>query len=410
MQILYLTHRVPDPPNRGDRIRAHHLLRFLAERGRVHLACLADEPVEAESRMMLEELCEQVMIAPVSRRRRWVRASWSLTRGGTATEGLFHTTDLQRVVRNWGRYVQFDAVVAFCSSMVQYATVPELADVPLVVDLVDVDSQKWLDYARAARGVKRHLYRLEAERLRRLEKMLPARARGVTLVSQLEAELYRSFCPNPRTYSVPNGVDLEYFQPAGEAAHVPSGRCVFLGALDYWPNIEGLRWFCHHVWPEVHRQMPQLRFDIVGRRPTAAVKQLTRLPGVELVGEVADVRPYLTRADVAVAPLQIARGIQNKVLEALACGKAVVASPQALEGLAVESGRHAMQADAPAEWIETLLQLHRNAARRAALGAHGRQFVEQHHSWPACLQPFAELLDLEPAVDAQRIVTRTQPA
>ncbi len=394
MNLLYLTHRVPDPPNRGDRIRAHHLLRFLSERGRVHLACLADEPVLPETRGRLEACCEQLAIAPVGARSRWVRASLSVGCGRTATEGLFASPELHRVVRNWARYVRFDAIVVFCSSMLQYVTAPELAGVPLVVDLVDVDSQKWFDYAARSRGLKRQLFELEGRRLRRLESRLPPRVRGITLVSEHEASLFRSFCPNDRTYGIANGVDLDYFQPQ-DAGREPSGAIAFVGALDYRANVEGLRWFVAHVWPELRRRQPQLKFQMVGRCPTPAIVKLAEAPGVELVGEVPDVRPHLATADVVVAPLQIARGIQNKVLEALAAGKTVVASPQALEGLAVEPGRHAIEAGTPQQWIAELDRLTHDPAACAELGREGRQFVEQHHDWQSCLRPFAELLGLD---------------
>lgn len=404
MKLLYLTHRVPDPPNRGDRIRAHHLLRFLAAEHQVYLGCLADEPVSAESLATLEELCAQVAIAPIGPRRRWINASLSVGRGRTATEGLFNSAELHRVIRNWARHTRFDAIVVFCSSMLQYAEAPELADTPVIVDLVDVDSQKWFDYAERAAGLKRRLFQLEGSRLRKLESSLPARVQGVTLVSEAEAELFRKICPNDRTYGIPNGVDLDYFTPNSESLTPTHNRCVFLGALDYKANIDGLRWFCAEVWPEVHRRLPSLRFQMVGRRPAVAIHELAQLPGVELIGEVPDVRPYLSNADFVVAPLLVARGLQNKVLEALACGKPVLATPQALEGLSLEVDRDALSAKSREEWVQRFTELHANAELRRSLGRHGRIFVEDRHCWSACLAPFLQLLEREhlphPLVDA----------
>ncbi|MCU0879927.1 MAG: glycosyltransferase, partial [Pirellulaceae bacterium] len=259
-RLLYLVHRVPYPPNRGDRIRSYHFLRHLSERFEVSLATLADEPVAAETRRELARLCEQVAIEPLGRSR-WLRAAASLASGRSATEGLFASPALRRTVQSWAANKQFDAALVFCSSMVQYLDCPQLKGVPAVVDLVDVDSQKWFDYGAKTSGTKRMLFDLEGRRLRQLETSLPARARAITLVSEAEANLYRGFCPSDKTVAVPNGVDLDYFRPAQDgnspwADLPPADRCpiVFVGALDYRANIDAVAWFAAEVWPAVRSQ------------------------------------------------------------------------------------------------------------------------------------------------------------
>ena len=231
MQILLLTHRVPHPPNRGDRIRSHHLLKFLSARAEVHLACLADEVVEDESRDWLNQHCAGLAVEPLGTWSRWGRAALSVMCGGSATEGLYRSPRLKRTVRDWAREREFDAVVVFCSSMWQYVDIPELADVPIIVDLVDVDSQKWFDYAAGASGWRRWLYRLECRRVQRLEGQIARRAKAITLVSEDEAELFRGVWPNDKTLGVPNGVDLEYFNPAAVEPAAESYDCVFVGQL-----------------------------------------------------------------------------------------------------------------------------------------------------------------------------------
>ncbi len=383
--ILFLVHRVPYPPNRGDRIRSYHLLKFLAERADVSLATLADEPLEAGTREKLDSICRRVAIEYVGRSR-WLRAAASLARGRSATEGLFRSPRLARTIRAWSRETHFDAVVVFCSSMVQYLDLPELAGVPAVVDLCDVDSQKFFDYAAHARGLKRRLYSLEGHRLRRAECSLPGRVQAITLVSQAEADLYRSFCPNDRTHAITNGVDLDYYQPA--ATDGRPGRCIFVGAMDYQPNIEGVLWFCEHVWPQVVAARPDATFAIVGRNPAPAVRRLASLRGVEVIGSVPDVRPYLAEAQIAVIPLLIARGIQNKVLEALAMAKPVIASPQALEGLESNAGVHVLSATSYREWQQQLIELLSLPRLRSALAIRARQFVERRYTWDGCLNSF----------------------
>lgn len=390
-RILYLVHRVPYPPNRGDRIRSYHLLRYLAERAEVHLATLADEPTPSDTITELNRLCAAVAIEPLGTTR-WLRAAASLARGRSATEGLFQSAALRSTIREWSRRKPFDAVVVFCSSMMQYASLNELSGLPIVVDLVDVDSQKFHDYARVRRGPKRWLYQLEGRRLRALEQSLPTRVKAVSLVSEAEADIYRSFCPNDRTLAIPNGVDLAYFQPRDPSSRRP--RCVFVGALDYPPNIEGIRWFCREAWPRIRRQCPQATLAVVGRNPDPAVRQLASLPGVEIHGSVPDIRPHLADACVTVAPLQIARGVQNKVLEAMAMARPVIASPGAAEGLAVVAGTDLLIASTAEEWASAVCDTLDDTRRQQALGAAGRRFVESRHDWGSCLGRFAEVLPL----------------
>jgi sugar transferase (PEP-CTERM/EpsH1 system associated) len=399
--VLYLVHRVPYPPDKGDRIRAYHLLRFLAGRARVHLACLADEPVGEEVRPALLRLCERVEVVPLGGGR-WARGLLSLAGGGTVTAGAFRSPALDRLVDRWAADTRFHACLASASSMVGYLRRPALAAVPAVVDLVDVDSQKWLDYSRARRGPRSWLYALEGRRLRRLERDLPRWARAVALVGEAEADLYRQFCANGVVRAITNGVDLDYFRPAPPA---DEPCCVFVGALDYLPNVDGAVWFCREVWPEVVRQRPDARVLLVGRRPAPAVRRLDGLPGVEVIGQVPDVRPHLARAAVAVVPLRLARGVQNKVLEALATARATVVSPAALHGLRAEPGTHLAVASTPAEWVRTVLELFSAPALRHRLGAAGRTYVDEHHCWEACLDGFGDLLEL-PAASAASLPPR----
>lgn len=408
-KLLYLVHRVPYPPNRGDRIRSYHLLKFLAEQYEVHLATLADEPVPAETVTALDQLCSQIAIAPVGGISRWSSAAWSLAAGGTATEGLFRSPELARTINHWAREHRYSAAVVFCSSMLQYLESPLLADVPAIVDLVDVDSQKWFDYAAHARGPKRWLYTLEGRRLGAVERRCVERAAAVTLVSEAEAELFRRACPNDRTLAVPNGVDLDYFRPHNNGprpwqplAAADRTNLVFIGALDYHANIDGLAWFAAEVWPLVRRELPQLTLGLVGRNPAPAIRKLAHLPGIRVFADVPDVRPYLAAADIAIAPLRIARGIQNKVLESMAMALPVVCSPAALEGIAATPEQDLLVATAPADWSTAIRRLVHNPALRHQLAAAGRRHVEQHYAWPAALQPLASLLADLPSPAAEK--------
>ena len=396
--VLFLAHRVPYPPDKGDRIRTFNILRFLSQRARVHLACLADEPVSNEIKHSLGRYCERLAIVKVGGGSRWFRTGLSLVRGGTASEGAFHVPQLCRILRRWASEVRYDISLGSASSIAAYLRLTQLRDVPAVIDFMDVDSQKWFDYAASHRGPRAWLYRTEGRRLRRLEQETSAWASAITLVGQTELNIYRQFCPNGPAHAITNGVDLDYFHPealigpASSRSEAPS--CVFVGALDYFPNVEASLWFCREIWPQVHRRRPEAKFYLVGRRPSPALERLSALPGVVLVGQVPDVRPYLAQASITIAPLRIARGIQNKVLESLAMARATIVSPQTLVGLNACPGVHLLQASSSEEWLQTILALFDDPALRRSLGEAGRRYVEEHHSWESCLKPLGSLLGL----------------
>jgi polysaccharide biosynthesis protein PslH len=391
--VLYLVHRVPYPPDKGDRIRNYHILSWLSRRAAVHLACLADEAVSDEVIQTLERLTERVAVARIEPIVRYAGAARSLVQGRTATEGAFESATLRRLLSGWVSETRFDVILASASSMAPYLRHQALRDVPRVVDFVDVDSQKWLDYAGTCSGPRSWLYRTEGNRLRRLEQDISSWARGTIFVSDAEANLFRDGLDVRNVHTVPNGVDLDSFHPNPETA-ISDRTCVFVGALDYRPNIDGVCWFCRAVWPEIYRQRPGARLLLVGRQPVPAVRQLAAVAGVELVGQVPDVRAYLFGATLVVVPLRLARGVQNKVLEALATGKATVASPQSLAGLRTRGSVPVLSASTPTEWVESVIRLMDDPTERQRLAVDGRRYVEKFHHWDKCLEPLEMILGL----------------
>lgn len=382
-RLLFLAHRVPFPPDKGERVRAFHELSALAPHFRVTLAALAHSAGDLASAEGLRPLCEELLVARAGGLAGLVRGGLKLLAGGCVTERYFHSPSLRRqLIARAGD--GFDVVFAYSSGVLPLAlAVPARTR---VMDLVDVDSAKWRAYAGSARGPRRWLYAREAAGVERLERLAVERFDAALLISDAE----RRALPGggERVLAVGNGVDLQYFalsDAPGEA------RVIFTGTMDYRPNVEAVTWFAREVWPDVRARVPGATFRIVGRDPAPAVLALAETPGVEVTGAVPDVRPHLADAAVAVAPLRIARGVQNKVLEAMAMGRAVLGSPAALEGLDVAVGEECLSAGAPGAWRDRLVALLGDPAERSRLGHAARRRVEQSYGWAARMEPLVAL-------------------
>lgn len=399
-----LTQRLPVPPDRGDRIRSFHLLRQLGKRFAITLACVSEHEPTAEQREMLAELVawsEVRVIDPRTARRRSVAA---LMRGRAATPTWFFRRDLARTLLARHRLDPFDAVLTFCSGMIGYADAvlrATPADQPRprhVLDLVDVDSSKWGAYARrrslGGLDPMRWVYAAEARRLRPVEAGESVPFDRVTVVSEREANEYRrTIGEDPRLTVVSNGVELEAYTPRrGPELDPAAPRVVFVGQMDYPPNVAAVRWFARHVWAKLRAEVPAAVFRIVGRAPTREVRSLASRVGVEVTGEVPSVIDELHAATVVVAPLRIARGVQNKVLEAMAAARPVICSPQAYEGVGGLRGSELLVADTPEQWVRDVVSLLRDPARRSHIGHAARSRVEKDRPWDVALAPMADLL------------------
>ena len=321
MDIAFLSHCVPNPPDKGEKIRAHHVLNYLASKYRVHLVCFARSPSESADAQKLKDRCASIYAEPLAANSKLVTAGLKFAQGKCLTTSFYGSSRMRSHVQSIPR---LSFAVAYSSAMAQYAP----PDIPLLLDMVDVDSEKWFQYSRLRWPGA--VYAIEAKRLRKHEVELTKRAVCTWLSTWQEANVLRGFTPEGEIRCMENGVDFDYFDPGrdGPCSIELKGQriVVFVGAMDYYPNADGACWFAEHVFPHLRERQPDWKFYVVGRNPTTAVRRLARQPGITVTGSVADVRPYLTAAQAAVTPLRLARGIQNKVLEALAMGKCVLAS------------------------------------------------------------------------------------
>lgn len=395
--MLYLTHRIPYPPNKGDKVRSYHFLKYLSARYRVHLATFVDDADDWRHVETVRKLCGESYFAglnPVTAR---ITSLTGLIRRAPLSLFYYRDKRLQRWVSELLNRLPVRYIVVFSSVMAQYVMRAEEAR--RIVDFVDVDSDKWKQYALAKPWPLSLIYKREAEKLLRYEREVAQAFDASVFVSDAEAELFRQLAPESatKTYAIHNGVDAEYFSPQRDYANpygVAERVLVFTGAMDYWPNVDAAQWFARKIFPAVHARWPDSRFYIVGARPTPAVMKLAELAGVVVTGTVADIRPYLAHAEIAVAPLRIARGIQNKVLEAMAMAKPVIASAEAAEGISARVGEELLVAVGEDQFISKINSLLEDD-NGAAIGRAGRERVLADYSWDTNIGEIESLVKSE---------------
>jgi len=387
--ILFLAHRIPFPPDRGDKIRSWHLLRHLATLGRVHLACFADDSTDAAHLAGLREaLGDRLGDAHVEIRTRGKAAAGAraLIAGKPVSLTLFDSPRLRAFVT--GKLASVETVFAFSGQMAQF--VPADVCARFVMDFGDVDSAKFAQYAEEGSGPMRWVNGREGRKLFAFERATAERADLSLFVSEAEASLFRAGTGLPNIRSLSNGIDVDHFDPAGSFPRLDVGKrplILFTGQMDYAPNADAVAWFARAVLPLV----PSATFVVAGRSPLPSVRALAG-ERVIVTGAVADMRSWLAAADIVVAPLRLARGIQNKVLEAMAMARPVVASSAAFEGIEAVPGRDLLVADDAAATADAINGLLAAPERAAATGAAARRQMEQAYRWEARLAPLAEMV------------------
>ncbi len=391
--ILFLVHRIPYPPNKGDKIRSYHLLKYLSQHYRVFLGAFVDDPFDLRYDKDVRSLCEQSLLVPMSPSRRKVASLSGFLTGESLSLPYYRNRAMQAWVDATLAGQSIDSVVVFSSTMAQFVDGPQYAHLNRIADFVDVDSDKWAQYASRTSGVKRWVYEREARALQKYERHVAAAFDATLLVTQAEADLFRRIAPASaeRISHYDNGVDTAYFDPelVPESPYAAGGPVVvFTGAMDYWPNVEAVQWFVDAVLPLIRARREDIRFAIVGSNPTEAVLALGQRPGIQVTGRVPDVRPFLKFADVAVAPLRIARGIQNKVLEALAMARPIVVSGPAAEGLRDSPEIEQATADDAAAFAGKVVERIGTPAQ-----VSHRAFVTDHYSWESQLSRVARLIE-----------------
>jgi sugar transferase (PEP-CTERM/EpsH1 system associated) len=392
--LLYLPHRVPYPPNKGDKIRTYHLLRFLSRRYRVYLGTFADLAGDIEHQQALSEHCAEIKVVPLSPLLARARCTTGLLRGEPLSLAYYRSGELQRWVDRVVAEHRIRRAVTFSSMMTMYLDRPGAPE--LVADYCDVDSQKWAQYAQGRSWPASFIYGREARTLLAFERRMAARARACTFVTQAEVDLFARLAPEcaSRLHAIGNGVDTDFFSPRVDRANpYEAGELpiVFTGAMDYWPNIDAVTWFAGEVMPRIAEEQPRARFYIVGMNPAPTVNALAGA-NVVVTGQVSDVRPYVQHARVAVAPLRVARGVQNKVFEAMAMSRPVVVSSAVAQGIHAAALSEFDVASDVREFARRVLAL-MDPAAADEMGQRARRRVLSDYDWDARLARFGELLE-----------------
>ena len=387
--LLFLCHRIPYPPNKGDKIRSFHLLHHLSRHFDIYLASFVDTPEDWPWVPEVEKFCRDTLFRPLNP----LLATLGSLRGLVKGDALSLPYYADRQLADWvaetcTRHAIRHAIV-YSSSMAQFLPVEGPGFRRKVIDFVDVDSDKWQQYALQKPWPLSWLYRREARCLLRYERSLAASFDAGLFVSSAEAALFHQLSPETahKVGFYNNGVNCAYFDPgfdAGDAGDQNpfASDClplVFTGAMDYWPNVDAVTWFARDILPALRDEHPALVFHIVGGNPSRAVRRLAQLPGVTVTGRVPDIRPYLKHAVAAVAPMRLARGVQNKVLEGMAMALPVLVSSKGLEGIDAQHGEHILLADTPEEYRRGLSDI--LAGHHPGLGARARAYVERAFDW-----------------------------
>ena len=401
-EILFLSHRIPYPPDKGDKIRSWAWLKHLSSRFRVHLACFVDDPRDFVHREFLSTICETVELVPLSPRWSRLKSLRALAAGAPLSFHYFNDQRMRAAVAS-ARARPLAMEFAFSSAMAPFIEAP-VSGRKRIVDFCDADAEKWTQYASSAPPMLAQLYAREGRRLAEAETRIANWADASFAISSEEADVFnrRASIGSP-VKVLPNGVDADFFAPANAAKAQKEIDIVFTGAMDYRANVEGVLSFVRSVWPLVRASRPGVSFAIVGANPVREILALNGENGVTVTGRVEDVRPWLANAKLVVAPLQVARGVQNKVLEAMAMAKPVVASEEAMTGIAAPSSAAVTESD-PREMADQILALLSDPENRDSIGGAARAFVLRNFSWQAALAT------LDATLDELGVYTSSSPA
>lgn len=394
-KLLFLVHRIPYPPNKGDKIRSYHILEHLAKRYEIYLGAFIDNDEDWQYISKLSEICKGTHFNQLSAFKSKLNSFSGLLKREALTLPYYRNAEMQVWVDKVINNEKIEQVLIYSSAMAQYVSGEHYKSLYRVIDFVDIDSDKWRQYAGKKSWPMNWIYRRESQFLEEYEKKIACEFQYSYFVSKNEADMFAKLLPehSHKIRYFNNGVDTEYFSPylTYENPYPENVKViVFTGAMDYWANIDAVTWFADKVFPRIKQKLPATHFYIVGTNPGDEVQNLEG-DAISVTGAVPDIRPYIAHADIVVAPLRIARGIQNKVLEAMAMAKVVVTTPQAYEGIEIFESFIGNVCEDPEEMAKYCVSVLGKDIERLD-GNANREFVVANYNWDSGLELLSKSL------------------
>ncbi len=396
--VLFLCHRIPFPPNKGEKIAAFNILKYLHQHYEVHLGYFVDNPDDEQYVDALDDYCSSQFHHSMNRKESLLRGATALLTKQPITLPYYYRPQFAHSVEKVIAQHNIDKVVLFSGAMAQYVF-DKHQDLHTVMNFVDIDSDKWRQYSESKSGLAKLIYSREYKLLQSYEVDIATRSNVSCFVTPSEVDTFKHLVPEvtrDKVKVLENGLDNQFFDPNVPATLHESfplsedNYLVFTGAMDYWANIDAVKWFIKQVWPTVLQQVADAKFYIVGGGATKEVLNLANEPGVVVTNRVVDIRPYLDHAKAVVAPMQIARGVQNKILEAMAMAKPVFTTTLGMEGITdypTDNNLVSDNANDAAKWCVQHLTNHKTSADDS------RQWIVEQYSWPSKLASLQEYLD-----------------
>ncbi|NVK54904.1 MAG: TIGR03087 family PEP-CTERM/XrtA system glycosyltransferase [Alteromonadaceae bacterium] len=406
--VLFLCHRIPFPPNKGDKITTYNLVKYLAKRYRLVIGCFIDDEHDKQYIPVVEDLCDELFTVDISAKSSLGSGLMSLLVNKPVSTYHYQSAAMQRWVDEVIERDHIQRLIAYSAGTAQFIEGAKHRDKKRIVDMADVDSDKWQQYAVNKPFYSAWVYKREHRLVKQYEQQILQDFDAITLITDEERDLFKSMSPANvanKIVTLGNGVDTEYFDPqaAFDFTDKPDDThelICFTGAMDYWANVDAVVWFVNEVWPLVKQRYPQLYFYIVGGKPTEKVRNLADTDGVIVTGRVVDVRPYVHQSKVCVAPLRIARGVQNKVLEAMSMAKPVVMTSMGQEGIELPVAQQPLIEDSPEQQAALITSLLDDAAKLADIGRVNREWIVSRYGWDGALSLLDSLLEQDAPYDS----------
>ena len=403
MNLLILSHRVPFPPNKGEKIRTYHQIEYLKAIGhQVQVIC----PLEgANDQLYCEQLSEKldVTCTGIKIGNRKLKMLAGLIKGKALSVANFYDSSLQQKIDEYLARETVDTIICTASSMAEYIFNSSSVNTQtnLVMDFMDLDSDKWRQYAQRSAFPKSWVYQREQKLLAAYELKIAAKFNSCLFISDAEVELFcKNLADNSQVHAIANGIDTSLFKVNLERDYSSAPRLLFTGVMDYLPNVDAVVWFVESVWPQVIEKYPEAQFYIAGMNPNEKVKALDKKQGIVVTGFVEDIMPYYDLATLFIAPFRIARGVQNKVLQAMACGLPVVTTNSGGEGIDYTDSGNLIIANTEDEIFEKIQYCIENPAQSREIGLNAAELIQQGYSWTGKLKMLGKLIESNSKVNS----------